>query len=61
MKPKTGILQRSLVVIPPGESSKSRTNWWKRLDRVVEQHPEWATEPLERGPTPISKGWRASL
>lgn len=33
----------------------------RKLLKSSRQHPEWATENLERGPTPISDDWRGSL
>jgi hypothetical protein len=32
----------------------------RKLMKAARQHPEWATETMERGPTPISKGWEKS-
>jgi len=32
-----------------------------RFAVALADHPDWAIDRLERGPTPISKGWRESL
>ena len=44
--------QRTIV-----PTDKRLVRWF----RTCEQHPEWESEPVERGPTPISDGWRESL